>query len=157
MAFTPKHVLLASSSLWEGSYFFSGGWIASVVGLLITFAFEKRMSQSFRTHWYWWLKLAVQCHRWAGLRALAALTRTEQHPREDQQGQHQGPGQRPLRTASGSGSGACRCWCSHRLRMTSQLCSLRDGKRCCDSVWVWGLLPRHLLSVFPPKACRAPF
>lgn len=147
MAFTPKHVLLAFSSLWEGSYFFSGEWIASVVGFLITFAWEKRMNESFRTHWCWWLKLSVQCHRRTGLRALAALTRTEQHPRGDQQGQRQEPGRRPLRTASGSGSGACRGWCSHQLRMTSQLCSLRDGKRCCDSVWVWGLLPRHLLPV----------
>lgn len=105
------------------------------------------MNESFRTHWYWCLKLAVQYHRRTRLGALAALTHTEQHPREDQQGQCQEPGQRPLRTASGSGSDACRCWCSHQLRMTSQLCSLRDGKRCCDSVWVWGLLSRHLLSL----------
>lgn len=94
-----------------------------------------------------WLRLAVQCHQQAGLRALAALTRTEQHPWEDRQGQRQEPGQRPLRTASGSGSGACRCWRSHQLRRTSQLCSLWDGKRCCDSVRVWGFLSGHLLSL----------
>lgn len=147
MAFTPKPEPLAFSSLWEGSYFFNGGWIASIVGFLITFALEKRTNESFRTHWYLWLTLAVQCHRQTGLRALAALTRTEQHPWEDRQGQRQEPGQRPLRTASGSGSGACRCWRSRQLRRTSQLCSLRDGKRCCDSVRVWGLLSGHLLSL----------
>lgn len=49
------------------------------------------------------------------------------------QGQCQELGRCQPGTASGFGIGVCQCSCSRRLKMTSQLCSLRNGKGLCYS------------------------
>lgn len=126
MPFTSK-CSLTCPSLLEESDFLNGTWIASVSFTYI--CIREDMNLCSRMRWYYlWHKI-----KYATPLGFTALTHTERCPSVDRQGQCQELGQHQPGTAFGFGTDVCQCLSSRQLQMTSQFCSLRNGKGVCYS------------------------